>query len=105
MENKTFEFKTLVAGDMIDYIKKNAPDKLTWFYTEAYEITKDGKELYNHLKAKKAFCGEFFPDLLPVKKTRVKATKELEDLFNNDTDFKKQVEELRKAKAEKANKQ
>lgn len=96
MENKIFEFKTLTTKDMIDYINENAPDKRTWFYAEAFE-TKDGKELYNHLKAKKAFCKEFFPDLLPVKKTREKATKQLEDWFN-DKDFQKEVEAIRKAK-------
>lgn len=100
MENKVFEFKTLSTEDMIEYISKNAPKERAWFLTKAYETkeTKEGtKKVYNHLKAKRAFCEKFMPELLPVKKARVKATKTLEDWLN-DADIQKEIAEIEKAK-------
>lgn len=68
--------------DMVNYIKKNAPQDKDWFLKQAFvtrDIKKKGvvigqKEVYNHLSARKAFCEKYMPEIIPVKKVKTKAT-------------------------------
>ena len=98
MEEKKYEFKTLKIEDMIQYLKENAPDEIAWFLTEAYHerTTKKGKKItvYNHLKAKRAFCEKFMPDIVPPKREpKERATKILEEWLN-DTEIKEKMQEI-----------
>lgn len=81
MEKKVYDFKTLSLQDMVDYIKANAPEEdKAWFKKEAYVLkeTKEGKvEVYNHLKAKKAFCKRYMPEIIPVAKPKAPKASEL----------------------------
>jgi len=73
MQMENFDYKTMILEEMVAYIKKNAPQDKEWFLGEAYvyKNTKEGrKKVYNHLKAKKAFCERYMPDIIPVKKEK-----------------------------------
>ena len=63
-------FKKITLEEMKDFISANYPNDKAWFKSIAFDtITKeDGTEekKYNHLKAKKAFCKKYNPDLIPV---------------------------------------
>lgn len=74
MAKKIFEakegFKKITLDEMMEFIEANYPDDEEWFESIAFDtITKeDGTQdtKYNHLKAKKAFCEKYNPDLVPV---------------------------------------
>lgn len=71
MSNNTYDYKTIKLEEMVDYIEKNAPQDKAWFKKIAYadRKTKEGtKKVYNHLKAKKAFCEKYMPEIIPVAK-------------------------------------
>lgn len=63
-------FKKITLEEMKDFISAHYPEDKAWFKSIAFDtITKeDGTEgtKYNHLKAKKAFCEKYNPDLIPV---------------------------------------
>lgn len=74
-------FKKISIDEMKAFIEENYPDDKAWFKSIAFEtITKeDGKTIqrYNHLKAKKAFCERYNPDLIPVAKPKKPTAKDL----------------------------
>lgn len=74
-EVSSITYKQINAQFMYDYICNNAPDKKKWFKEVAFD--ENGK--YQHIKAKKAFCEEFMPEMLPKKKEEKKAS----DLFKD----------------------
>ena len=61
-------YKKITFEDMVEYIEKNAPKDKSWFKENAMAIDKNGTYKYNHLKAKKAFCEKYFPELIPQRK-------------------------------------
>ena len=87
MEEK-FDYDTITFEQMKEYIEKNAPKDKAWFKKQAIGKRKikdkDGNvkkviETYNHLKARKAFCERYMPEIIPVAKPKKeKVTKILE---------------------------
>lgn len=83
MEKKEYDYKTLSIEEMVEYIEKNAPQDKAWFKKEAYDVVKNkdgnvvkeknGKDKlkYSHLKAKRAFCKRYMPEIIPEKKEKV----------------------------------
>lgn len=78
MEQK-YNFNTLTFEEMKEYIEKNAPKDKAWFKQHAMgkrEIKdKDGNvkkviEVYSHLKAKRAFCERYMPEIIPIAKPK-----------------------------------
>lgn len=63
-------FKKITLEEMKAFIEEHYPQDKAWFKEMAFDtITKeDGtkEKKYNHLKAKKAFCEKYNPDLIPV---------------------------------------
>lgn len=84
-----YDYNKLSFVEMKEYILKNAPKDKAWFKKIAIGTRKikdkNGNvtktiEVYNHLKAKKAFCERYMPDLIPVAKPkREKITKILDE--------------------------
>lgn len=73
MQMEKFDYKTIKLEDMVAYMKKNAPQDKEWFLSIAYEQveTEDGmKNIYSHLKAKRAFCERYMPEIIPVAKPK-----------------------------------
>lgn len=78
MANKTkfdIPFKKITAKDIKDYIETNYPQDKAWFKDVAFT---NGK--YNHLKAVRAFCEKYAPDLIPVAKEKAPKAS---DMFAN----------------------
>lgn len=71
-ENGNFIYKQ--AKDMEGNPKFNADGTPKMIKAKYYvEVAgSKAKPAYNHLKAKRAFCQEFMPDILPVAKTNIK---------------------------------
>ena len=71
---EVFEYNTITLEDMVDYISTEAPEDKSWFKKSAFVTreTKEGKKVpvYNHLKAKRAFCQKYMPDIIPVAKPK-----------------------------------
>ena len=61
-------YKKITFEDMVEYIEKNAPKDKAWFKETAMVVDKKGNYRYNHLKAKKAFCERYMPEIIPQKK-------------------------------------
>ena len=61
-------YKKITFNDMVEYIENNASKDKAWFKGEAMALDKKGNLKYNHLKAKKAFCERYMPELIPTKK-------------------------------------
>ena len=61
-------YKKITFEDMVNYIEKEAPNDKKWFKGVAMSLDKKGNLKYNHLKAKKAFCEKYMPELIPTKK-------------------------------------
>ena len=84
METKKYDYKTLTVDEMIDYIVNKAPQDKAWFKSKAYDVVKDkngevvkdengkNKLRYSHLKAKRAFCERYMPEIIPVAKEKKK---------------------------------
>lgn len=67
------DYKKMTLEDMMNYIETNAPQDKEWFKSVALEKVfskKEKKEIetYNHLKARKAFCERYMPEIIPVAK-------------------------------------
>ena len=80
MQMENFDYKSMILEEMVTYIKKNAPKDKEWFLGEdyVYKTTKDGrKKVYNHLKAKKAFCERYMPEIIPVAKEKAPKASEI----------------------------
>jgi hypothetical protein len=80
MQMEKFDYKSIILEEMVAYIKKNAPQDKDWFLNEAYvyKTTKDGrKKVYNHLKAKRAFCERYMPEIIPVAKAKAPKASEI----------------------------
>jgi hypothetical protein len=86
---KDYNFNKLTFEEMKEYIEKNAPTDKAWFKKEAMgtreikdkngNVTKTIK-VYSHLKAKRAFCERYMPELIPVAQTKKEnVTKILEE--------------------------
>lgn len=77
--DEVFIYDELTVEQMKEYIEKNAPDDKAWFKKVAIgkrEI-KDSEgnvkktiKAYNHLKAKRAFCERYMPEIIPVAKPK-----------------------------------
>lgn len=69
-----YDYKTITLEDMVTYIEENAPQDKAWFKQEAFVKTVNKKEKtiskYNHLKAKRAFCQRYMPEIIPVAKEK-----------------------------------
>lgn len=85
---KGYNYKTLTFEEMKEYIEKNAPQDKAWFKGVAFgnRVIKDNDgnakktiNVYSHLKAKKAFCERYMPEIVPVAKEKTSVTKILED--------------------------
>ena len=66
------EYKKITLEEMMQYIEKNAPKDKEWFKSVALE---NGK--YVHLKARKAFCEKYMPEIIPTKKEVEKKSEKL----------------------------
>ena len=67
------DYNHLKRQEMMDFIAEKHPDKKEWFKQIAFEDKNGNKlEKYNHLNAKKKFCKEYAPSLLPKKKAKGK---------------------------------
>lgn len=86
---KNYNFNKLTFEEMKEYIEKNAPNDKAWFKKEATGTRqikdKDGNvtktiKVYSHLKAKRAFCERYMPEIIPVAKPKKEnVTKILEE--------------------------
>lgn len=63
-------YKKITFEDMVDYIETKAPKDKAWFKENAFALDKFGNYKYNHLKAKKAFCERYMPEIIPPKKEK-----------------------------------
>ncbi len=76
------DYKKITLDEMVNFIAKNAPDDKAWFKSMAFDKVKkmndNAEEVivdkYNHLKANRAFCLRYAPELVPVSKKPVKPT-------------------------------
>lgn len=59
-----FEFKKITLADMMSYIEDEHIEDKEWF--KSVSLDADGK--YNHLRAVRAFCSRYCPELVPAKK-------------------------------------
>ena len=65
MSVKDIPFKQIKLDDMIEYLETKSAEEKRAFKNKAFESGK-----YNHLKAVRYFCAEYFPDKLPVAKPK-----------------------------------
>lgn len=65
-----FDYKTITLKDMAEYIEKNHPNDKGWFKENALRLNKNGKVVYSHLVARKAFFERYFPQLIPKGKEK-----------------------------------
>lgn len=72
-------YKLITFDDMVKYIEQNAPTDKAWFKENAFSVDRFGNKKYNHLKAKKAFCEKYMPDLVPVRKGKENKSDILKD--------------------------
>lgn len=84
---KTLDYKTMTLDDMKAYIEENSPEDKDWFKSVAItnKTVKVGgknkkKPVYNHFKARKAFCEKYMPEIIPVAKE--KEPTKAEELLN-----------------------
>ena len=71
---EVFDYNKITLGDMVQYIEEKHPEDKNWFKKSAF-VTKESKEgkktqVYNHLKAKRAFCQKYMPEIIPVAKPK-----------------------------------
>ena len=71
---------------MVAFIEENAPQDKSWFKSQAFTSTVDKKgnviPKYNHLKAKRAFCKKYMPEIIPEAKERIKKSSVIENWYN-----------------------
>lgn len=58
-------YKTITLEDMMNYIDEYAPEYKQEFKEAAIIELKTGEKRYNYMRAKRAFCQKFMPQLLP----------------------------------------
>ena len=65
-------FKEITFDEVVDFLEENGTDADKKNFKNACFTNKDGKAVdkLNWLNGKKWFCGEFAPELLPVKKEK-----------------------------------
>ena len=77
--NKKYNYNTLSFEEMKEYIETKAPQDKAWFKENAYGERKikdkEGNvkktiQTYSHLKAKRAFCERYMPEIIPVAKPK-----------------------------------
>lgn len=80
-KENTMDYKRMKLEDMMKYIEENVPQDKSWFKAIAFEDIKhkDGtvEKTYSHLKARKAFCERYMPEIIPVAKKKEKASDKL----------------------------
>lgn len=73
-----WEYKKITYAMMKDYIKTNCLQDKDWFTSVALTTDEKGEKHYQHLKAKRAFCEKYMPELIPIgTNTKVNAKDDL----------------------------
>ena len=60
--------KKITLNDMVEFLNDKTKEEQEWFLGEAFDD--NGK--YQHLKATRAFCGKYMPELLPNKSNKTR---------------------------------